>query len=95
MEDVFKALAETLPPQLDLMTESSSYSEEEISAMQTKVILNFINKLPEEYKNDPKRDEILAKIIKRNCKSKVEWAKSIISKLEEINEEKKSGKDER
>lgn len=53
-----------LYPSLKILAEGS-FSQEQLNNEQQKVIINFINRLPEEYRKIPNRDEIIAETLQK------------------------------
>lgn len=53
-----------LYPSLRVLTEGS-FSKDQLNNEQQKTIIKFINRLPEEYRKIPNRDEIIVEILQR------------------------------
>lgn len=78
-EHFLKVLVELdLFPTVRILTEAG-YSKEEADKEQLKSIINFINKLPPEYKNMTNRDQIIVQTLV-NLGIKTKWKKKKVQK---------------
>lgn len=81
-EGLITLVEQALYPSLKVLIQSG-LSRETLDSEQLKVIIGFINKLPQNYIEMPKRDEIIAKCLqKRGMETK--WGKK---KLEELRQQ--------
>lgn len=79
-----------LYPTLRALTEGN-FSQEQLNNKQQKMIINFINRLPEDYRKIPNRDEIIVKTLERMGMQTI-WGQK---KMEEISVLKRRKKDMR
>ena len=78
-------------PTLRALAEDN-FSQEQLNNEQQRMSINFINRLPENYRKIKNRDEIIAKTLQR-MGMKTMWGEKKIEEITALSKRKKSGQE--